>query len=159
MKSAVGRWQGGVQFSSWELDQFSKALKDAVPDKVRREGLTDFVQAGGDTSLLRERAANASPELKPGYKAALKLTPSEKTLASNVRNYLDAQLEEAQKAGMLQDGVERYLPQIRKNPDNPAANRLRAEAAASELNRNPFFFKQRVFDSYMEGEKRSDPEE
>ena len=55
--------------------------------------------------------------------------------------------------GCCTDGVERYLPQIWKNPDNPVANRLRAEAAASELNKNPFFTKQRLFSSYTEGEK------
>ena len=56
-------------------------MKEAIPDKVRREALTNYVQGNGKTDHLRERAENASPELKPAYKASLNLTPSEKTLA------------------------------------------------------------------------------
>jgi hypothetical protein len=153
LKSSLGKWQGATQYSAWELEQFSRALKESVSDKTRREALTNWIQAGGNEALLRERAGKVAPELRPAYEAALTLNETERTLASNIRGYLDAQLEEAQKAGMLVDGVDNYISQIwAKDPKNPVAQKLRAEAGASELLAKPFFAKQRLFESYFEGE-------
>jgi hypothetical protein len=150
-KDAVGKWQGGLQYSSWELQKFAEALKEQMPDKVRREALTNYIQADGDRTVLSERASKASPELKPAYEAALTLDPTEKTLAQNVRGYLDAQLEEAQRAGMLENGVDNYISQLwTKNPAE--AERIKAMIGASELQTKPFFTKARVFQSYFEGE-------
>jgi hypothetical protein len=150
-KDAVGKWQGGLQYSSWELQKFAEALKEQMPDKVRREALTNYIQADGDRTVLSERASKASPELKPAYDAALTLDPTEKTLAQNVRGYLDAQLEEAQRAGMLENGVDNYISQLwTKNPAE--AERIKAMIGASELQTKPFFTKERVFQSYFEGE-------
>jgi len=75
-KDAIGQWQGGVQYSAFEVGKFADEIKRAMPDKVRREALTNWIQSGGDEALLRDRAARANPQLKPGYEASLTLTPS-----------------------------------------------------------------------------------
>jgi hypothetical protein len=78
---------------------FADEIQHTVPDKLRREALTNYIQADGDLRLLRERAAQSTGSLKKGYQTALRLNDSERTLANNVRNYFNAQLDEATKAG------------------------------------------------------------
>ena len=153
-KSEVGKFQGQLQYGGWELKQFRDAIKTAIPDKLRREAMTNFVQADGDMDLLRQRAAASSTQLRPGYEAALTLNPAEAELAKNVRRYFDQKLDEAQTAGMLKDGVENYVNQVwGRGPENPAAKTLRAAAAFHELQPNPSFLKQRIFGSYFDGEQ------
>jgi hypothetical protein len=148
---AVGKWQGALQYSAYELQKFAHELKRVMPDKTRREAITNWIQAGGDEALLRERAQTAKAPLKAAYKASLTLTPEERILANNVRGYLDAQLEEAQRAGMLETGVANYISQI-WNKDAAEAQQVRAINSASELRTRPFWTKERIFHSYFEGE-------
>lgn len=148
---AVGKWQGALQHSAWELKKFADELKRVMPDKVRREAITNWIQAGGDEGLLRQRAQTAKAPLKAAYEASLNLTPEERILANNVRNYLDAQLEEAQRAGMLEQGVQNYISQI-WDKSAAQAQQMRAINSASELNTRPYWTKERIFRSYFEGE-------
>jgi hypothetical protein len=151
--AAIGDWQGARQYNAFQLQKFSGELKNAMPDAVRREAITNYLQAGGDENVLHERAAASKPQFRRGYATALKLSPEEKILANNVRNYLDAQLEEAKRAGLLEQGVQDYVSQIwQKSPEQAA--RLQALNAASELQTQPFFTRERLFRDYFEGEQK-----
>ena len=153
-KDAVGKYSGALQRSNHELRLFSDEVQRTVPDKLRREALTNYIQADGDLRLLRERASQSTGTLRRGYETALRLNESERTLANNVRNYFNAQLDEATKAGILENGVEDYVNQLwERNPNNPVARQVRAEIAYSRLQPNPTFAKHRVFESYFEGEQ------
>ena len=153
-KDTVGRYDGQLQFGSWEMKKFRDTIRTAIPDKLRREAITNYVQANGDMSVLEQRAKSSSSAHRPGYNTALTLNPAEIEIAKNVRIYFDQKLDEAHNAGMLKDGVENYVNQIwDRDPDNPAAKNLIAAAAFHELQPNPAFLKKRIFESYFEGEQ------
>lgn len=152
-KNAVGTFQGDLQKSDWELKLFSDEIKDAVPDKDRRVAITNWIQANGDENLLRQRADASAPEHRGGYETALRLTDEEQNLARNIQNHFEAKFAEAQRLGMLSHAIENYIPQVWDTSDNPTATKLRAAAAFNELQPNPSFLKQRIFDSYFDGEQ------
>jgi hypothetical protein len=108
---------GAEQVNALDLERFTKAVKQAIPDKLRREAISNWIEAGGDDALLRDRADHSKAPYKKGYEAALTLSDAEKTIARNIMNRNDATLAEAQKAGLLQHGVENYVRHL--YADNP----------------------------------------
>jgi len=43
-------------------------IREAVPDESRQAAITNYIEAGGDTNLLSQRAAaSADPTLAAGY--------------------------------------------------------------------------------------------
>ena len=156
-KRAVGRWDYAMQKADHEARLFVKAIEKAVPDKLRREAMTNWIQADGDENLLRQRAEASKPNVRPGYEMALRLTPAEKTLARNISQYLDSQLEKGREAGILSAGVENYVNQVWNrdllNRENPFVKGLRGDFASEKLQPNFRFARKRIFDSYFAGEQ------
>jgi len=147
----VGRYDGQLQFGSNEVREFVNAIHKAIPNKLRREGIVNYAQAGGDMSVLRQRA-DASTTYRSGYEAAMNLNPAEQALAKQIRTYFDQKLDNAQAVGMLKDGVENYVNQMWER--NPAqAQNLYAAAAFHELQPNPAFLHKKFFDTYFAGEQ------
>lgn len=149
---ARGKWDGAIQKASYDAMQFAKDIKEGLPDKVRREAITNYIQAAGDENLLRQRAAQSDSKLASGYEAAANLTPEEKLAAQNVSNYFDSKLQQAKDSGMLSQGIENYVNQI-WDRSNPVGDKLRADVDYGKLATNPALLKKRIFDSYFEGEQ------
>lgn len=150
--SMVGKFSAAVQKSEIEIREFAHQIKRAVPDKLRREALTNYIEAAGDEDVLRERAAASSGSVKRGYELALELTPEERNIADNINSYHDAMLEAAIDEGMLEQGVEDYMMHVWQKP-NPVTRRVMTELSLGKLQPNPSFIKKRVFDTYFEGEQ------
>jgi hypothetical protein len=151
-EDATGKWSGADQANALDLQRFTKAIKDAVPNKLRREAISNWIEAGGDDSVLKTRASESSAPYKAGYEAALDLTDAEKTIARNVMNRNDATLEEARKAGLLQQGVENYVRHI--YADNPKMERrVMAEMNFNSLQTKPSFTKKRTLPTYFDAEQ------
>lgn len=151
-KDALGKFSGENNRNSFELQEFTREAKRVMPDPVRREAIVNWIQADGDPAVLAQRAAASRAELRPGYEVAQRLTPDEMTLANNVRSYLDAKLQEGMDAGLLKAGIENYVTQLWDRP-NPVTNKLIGEAASGKLSTDFKFARQRVFDSYFDGEQ------
>lgn len=151
-KSALGKFSGESNRNSYELQKFAAEMRRAVPDPVRREAVVNWIQADGDPSVIAGRAAASKAPHRAGYETAASLTPDEITLAANTRSYLDAKLQEGIDAGLLNEGVENYVTQLWDRP-NPIANKLIGEAVSGKLAPNFKFARQRIFDSYFEGEQ------
>ena len=151
-EDATGKWSGTDQVNALDLERFTKAIKDAVPDKIKREAISNWIEAAGDDATLRERADKSASPYKAGYEAALKLTDAEKTIARNVMNRNDSTLEEAQKAGLLREGVENYVRHI--YADNPKmVAKVAAEMNFNSLQTKPSFTKQRTLPTYFDAEQ------
>jgi 2'-5' RNA ligase len=151
-EDATGKWSGADQVNALDLERFTKAIKEAVPSKVKREAISNWIEAAGDDAVLRERAEKSKSPWKAGYEAALTLTDAEKTIARNVMNRNDATLEEAQKAGLLQQGVENYVRHI--YADNPKMiSKVMAEMNFTSLQTKPSFTKQRTLPTYFDAEQ------
>jgi 2'-5' RNA ligase superfamily len=151
-EDATGKWSGADQINAHELREFSEAIKKAVPDKLRREAISNWIEAGGDEAVLRERADKSEAPYKAGYEAALKLSDAERTVAQNIISRNDATLEEAQKAGLLTQGVENYVRHI--YADNPKIQqRVMAEQQFKNLVTKPSFTKERKLPTYFDAEQ------
>ena len=127
---AFGKWLGSQAKSGIMSYDFSQAIKKAIPDKITREAMTIWIESHptlqntpdgkatieGDSDLIkywRDNGARAQdPALGAAYQRALELTPDEKTFALNVKNYFDAVLDQAKKAGVLDKGIEDYVTHI-----------------------------------------------
>jgi len=150
-KKILGQWNGANQIADHELRQFVKTIDRTIP-KPRQEAMINWIQADGNADLLRQRAAASNPKFRKGYEDALTLTPDERTAARNISSYLDSRLQAGIDAGLLEDGVERYITQIWKR-ENPVSNKLAADFSTAKLQTNFKFARQRIFDSYFEGEQ------
>jgi hypothetical protein len=152
MQASVGRWFYALQKADFEAREFGKQIIKAVPDKARREAITNWIQADGDDAVLRERAAASKPQYRRGYELAQKLTPREVEIAQMLREYYDRQLEKGISEGLLKDGLDNYITQVWKK-ENPITRKLMNDLVNSKLQPNFKYARKRIFDSYFEGEQ------
>ena len=153
-RTAKGNYLGARQINGIRTMRLVKSIQDKFPNKLRQEAITNYIQAEGNESVLSQRAMNsADPKLKAGYEAALKLTPEEKLFAQDIGIFHADKLDEAIKAGILEDGIDNYIRQAWKK-ESPYTKGMQAENNAGMLQTNPSFLKKRIFDSYFDGEQK-----
>lgn len=149
-RKAVLRWSATNQKASGELFKVSKDLLKSVPDAKRREGITNWIQAGGDLGELQQRAlATTDAKLKRGYEAAMKLTPEEVALAGKIRQTYDILLKRAKAHGIEINEIPDYVNQVwRTQPlrEFMASNNRRLSTSIR-------FAKERYHDSFFHGEQ------
>jgi len=149
---AVGKWFYALQKADAEARNFAKAIVKEVPSKLRREAITNYIQAEGDVSVLKERADESTGSIKQGYEIAQNLTPREVEIAGMLRDYYDIQLQQGIESGILKDGLENYITQVWKK-ENPITKKLISDLSFGKLQPNFKYAKKRLFDSYFEGEQ------
>ena len=153
-RSSIGRFSGALNRSAWELRQFTKNIKEKLPDQGRREAITNWIQAGGDDAVLADRAARSKGSLRAGYEAARTLTDDEKSLANMFIAHFDKRLKDAIKMDILKDGLDNYVPQIWKAKDQGAISSFFSSLHRGGLLKPDFnAAKKRFFESYFEGEQ------
>ena len=152
MKRIVGKWFYAGQKADAEAREFGKQIIKAVPDKTRREAITNWIQADGDKSLLKEREDASKPQYKNGYKIAQSLTPREIEIAGLLREYYDRQLEKGIQEGIFKEGLPNYITQVWRK-ENPITRKLTSDLVNSRLQPNFRYARKRIFDSYFEGEQ------
>lgn len=151
-KAAIGRWVWADSTTALEVREFQKQIGKTMPNKLRQEAITNWIQAHGDEAVLRARADASGPRFKRGYEEALKLTPAEKTLAEQIGTYFENRLEEGIQSGILRSAVEDYVTQVWKaNPQEGA--KLVNSLFGGELNPSFKFALKRIFEHYFEGEQ------
>ena len=147
-RRSVLNWSAKLQKSFGEAGNFQKNIQRLVPNKVRREAITNWIQAGGDAKILAQRAAaTKDKKLKKGYEAALKLTPEELQVANEVKNTYGNLATRGQAADVLGNLKDNYTTQIWK--DVGGAGR----GTGRTLKENFKFSKARTFDSFFDGEQ------
>lgn len=153
-KDMVGKWSFADQKAENDAYQFAQEIVRQVPQKVRREAMINYIEAGGDTEVLLDRYLRTEGQYKDGYRVATELNESEKTLAENIKNYFESRLQAAIDAGLLKEGVENYVNRIlRKADDSPQVQKLMGDIAVGKLQTNPRFAMKRVFDTSFEAEQ------
>lgn len=147
-RRSVLNWSSKLQQSFGEADSAQKEIRKAVPDAVRREGITNWIQAGGDAAVLRARAdATADPKLKAGYEAALSLTPEELAVANDVRVAFEELGQRGQTYDVLNSFKENYVTQTWDLGRGPATGGSRT------LKEKFRFSKASTFPTYFDGEQ------
>jgi Acetyltransferase (GNAT) domain len=151
--SALKDWHFADTKTSIAVRDFVRNVRKNLKSPLLREAITNYVQADGDMALLAQRAAASNIKYRPGYEAAMKLTPEQQTFAANVRQYFDAMLADGIKAGLLDHGIENYVNQIWKRP-NRITRQLQADIQSGKLQTSFQNARRRIFDSFFEGEQK-----
>ena len=151
-REAAKDWLAAVQRTSFETRQFVLKLRGEIKDPLIREGITNYIQAGGDMALLQQRAEASDIRFRPGYETAMRLTPEQQGLAVNIGQYFDSMLQMGIDSGMLTHGVENYINQVWKK-ENPVTRELTAQLQSGKLQKSFQFAKQRIFSSFFDGEQ------
>lgn len=141
-----------LQKNPQEVRRVVDYVRKSVPDPERRDGITNYLEAGGDESVLRARAdATTDKALKDGYEAALKLTPEEKKIADGVRKMYDQYRDLGIKWGVDIGKVDNYVNHIWSEGEDMG----KGPSVSSGKRLNPGFkySKQRKLETYFEGEQ------
>jgi hypothetical protein len=127
-------------------------VRKSIPDPVRREGLTNYLEAGGDANVIRARMdATKDKDLKAGYEAALNLTPEEKQIAQGVRRMYDNYRDLGIKWGVNIGRVENYVNhEWKEGPDSEEGIKT---SGGKRLNTSFKYSRQRTLPTYFEGEQ------
>lgn len=143
-RRAVLGWSAKLQKSFGEAASAQKEIETKVPDKVRREGITNWIQADGDTATLTARRdATTDPKLRAGYDAALNLTPDEIAVANDARAAFGALGIRGQAHDVLKSFKDNYVTQIwdlGKGPTIGSTKTLRDKFRFSRASTFPTYF-------------------
>jgi hypothetical protein len=146
-----GEYDFQKQYSGMKAAEFAKDIQESVHPRTQ-EAITNWIEAQGDIDVLLERAQNAPESLRQGYIDATMLDPRHTLLAENIKSYFESRLEQAQIAGVLDQGIEDYVHHI-WDRSSKVAQTVRAEANAGMLRKNPALAKKRVFETFFDGEQ------
>lgn len=147
-RRSVLHWSAKLQRSFGEAASAQKEIMARVPDAVKREGITNWIQADGDRVVLTDRMnATVNPKLKAGYEAALKLTPEEQQLADDIKTTFNTLFTRGQSYDVVRNFKDNYVTQIWNLRKGPAMGSSRT------LKERFRFSKARTFDSYFDGEQ------
>lgn len=152
LKKAIGNRHLALTDSAVNAREFVKNAMKKIPDKLSQEAIANYVDAGGDDAVLKKALDEAPARYKPGYQKALNLTPDEKTVAANIKEYFNTRLDDAVKNGILEDGIEDYIHRYYQS-DTPWKRGILAELRSGISTGKPGLAKQRVFDYDFEAEK------
>ncbi|MCI0418604.1 MAG: hypothetical protein L0312_05175, partial [Acidobacteria bacterium] len=155
-----------VSFESFPLDE---RLNIARRDSINVEGPTPRIQrelgeAPRDTDEARLHELAAQQHIKAKYSdkeidALLRsynpksLTDQHRALAGDVKKHFNSNFERASAGGALEQGLENYVTHLwEKDVDNPAANRLLADARSGTFAVNTSMARHRTFQHAIEGQ-------
>ncbi len=151
------------------LRALKKSVREAVPDKTTRAAIKYWIEANGDPRKLNEWAQKAEQRWQwasgrkmdarlkdhyrdsvAHYKAAAALDPQQREAAQRVKQHFDDLLKVWQDNGLLYHAARNYVNHLYVRTGE--AENLAHLIDLSELNPNPGFIKDRVFNTYFEAE-------
>ena len=158
-KDVMKSWIGYDTRTSIENARYVKALVDKVPQKVRRQAMSVWLDADGDKSTLEFQRQSVPEKYQPVWEAALNLTDGEKKIARDIKANFASKLDDGVSVGIIGKGREDYgVPQRWKVAPETGGADLEGEKRGKPGNpyakldpRDPFFSFQRNTDSYFDG--------
>ena len=143
------QWSARSQASSNEVERIQHTIETTIKDKAKRDGITNWIEAGGDRALLLQRAAASKDEkTKAGYEAAANLTSDELKVAQKVAQTFAILEARAKKWGIDFGHRENYVPHVYdQEPQAPSGS------SSKRLSEFFKFSQQRTFETYFGGEQ------
>jgi hypothetical protein len=145
-----------LQVSAGENILLKKALKKQIPNQTLREATAIWVDAGGDEAAIRDTLANLPAKTRPNIRRALEMAanlPEEaKAFARLQQDFFGRRLQDAQAAGVLDEGLENYYTHIWKKVEN-MPDSLRAALGNGRVNTYFQYARQRKISTLLEGIK------
>ena len=146
-KKSLLKWSSRSMTSTNEIERAQHEIEMTCPKLVDREGITNWIEAGGDKSLLQFRADNAEAKYKAGYESALHFNPDQWALANKIKATFDILLKRANSWGLDLGTRDNYVPHVYKTePQAPSGS------TPKRLSEFFKFSQERTFDTYHEGE-------
>lgn len=143
-------WSGRNQESTHEIDRAMREIERTVPDPKDREGITNWLEAGGDKRVLEGRAASAKDEhLAAGYDAALHLSPEALQIADKIQQTFHILETRGERWGISMGHRENYVPHLYEGDQPPVPT----GTSSKRLNDYFRFSKERVFENYADAEQ------
>jgi hypothetical protein len=112
-------WTGNRQIGIMRTARAVQKVLAEVPSKLAREGMANWMDAGGDqTALKKWEAAAKTPALKKGYEAALKLTPEQLATVQKAKKWFADMFEAGVKGGVIKEDsfLEDYITHVVAQP-------------------------------------------
>lgn len=98
----LNTWVGNRQIGIGKTLEFARSIEKEVPKRIRRIGISLWIDAAGDIPTLQKwLAAQTTKQGKREYAAALNLTPAEIATANRVKAWFKDQFDEAVKGGII----------------------------------------------------------
>ncbi len=130
-------------------NEVAAPVRQLVPDKTQREGLTLYRDVGGDKLKLMKALNNPKFEkYYPALRAALNMTPEMIKANGILDDYYRETGQVGQKYGFLKSLRDDYINRIYK-PDSPQ-NYPKTETYRSGIPKSTYHAKERVFDSLLD---------
>lgn len=148
-RRSVLNWSAKLQRAFGEAARIQSDIEKQVKDPIKRDAITNWIQAGGDPVKLRQQAsASKDPKLAKGYEAALTLTPDELKIANDVQQRYAALERRGQRYDVLGSHKDNYVTQIWDLGKGPTGS-----AMGRTLKQKFRFSKARTFPSFFAGEQ------
>lgn len=147
-RSVLG-WSGKLQRSFGEVSKTIKSIDKAVRDPVRQDAITNWIEADGDLSVLKDREIGSTDyKLREGYAKAQSLTPEETAIAQSVKTVFNDLFKRAEKYDVVKSFRDNYVNHIwdRKPEGSPLTS------GSKRLNDSFRFSKARTFPTFFDGE-------
>lgn len=160
-RRAILNWSSKLQRSFGEASAAQKEIRSVVKDPSKRDGITNWMQAGGDPAILRQRLATTiawrdpitgqphpqSKSLIAGYEAALSLSPEEIAIANDARHAYDTLGARGTAYDVLNSFKQNYVTQIWD------LNKGAAAGGSRTLKEKFRFSKASTFPTFFDGEQ------
>lgn len=148
-RRSVLNWSAKLQRAFGEAARIQSDIEKQVKDPLKRDAITNWIQASGDPIKLRQQAsASTDPKLARGYEAALNLTPDELRIANDVQQRYAALEKRGQRYDVLGSHKDNYVTQIWDLGKGPTGS-----AMGRTLKQKFRFSKARTFPSFFAGEQ------
>lgn len=163
-RRSILNWSAKLQRSFGEAASAQKEIQSRVKDPIRRDGITNWIQAGGDRAILSQRLAATrtwrdpttgrphpqAKQLIAGYEAALNLTPDELAVAAEAKTAYDDLGTRGQTYDVLKTFKDNYVTQIWNLKRSPKA----VGVGGSLMLKDRFkFSKASTFPTFFDGEQ------
>lgn len=150
-KEIIGKLTGQYQEIDFDLAKTAKKINSEV-SKSTQEAIKQYMQAGGDETVLRQRASEVPAKYRKPFDDALNLTPKDKEWAKQIYSEQQEWGTKAVEAGIIEHMIDNYV-RGQWERENVAGQRMSAMANSGMLNDHPREAMRKVFQNDYEGLK------
>ena len=162
-RRSILNWSAKLQRSFGEAASAQKEIETKIPNPVRRDAVSNWIEASGDPAVLQQRLAatlawrdpatgKPHPQQKrlvAGYEAALNLTPEEIAVANDAKTAYDALGLRGQTYDVLNSFRDNYVTHRWNTKQGPTGG-----GGGSRMLKERFrYAKARTFDTFFDGEQ------
>lgn len=156
-------YSGAKTMSSQVSRKLAQDILGMHPDKLRREAMRNYMEAGGDMEYLRAAAEacstnkNGAQKHEAGYRAAMNLTPEELKTCKLIMETYKNKLADLVDMDMLENGIDNYVNREWEMRDQDTLREALRNLDMSEtfyknVQADPAFLLKRIFKTTLEGE-------